>query len=226
MAAQHVIKRRAARRADDHGVDVEHFGSVGDRLGGIVGHGPYRNNLDISPAHGLKHGFERPHSFLVGRMGCVAGEKSRPLFDIDAIESCFTPSFCAGDSLFDQPGRFVAQRQQRRRGVKRFYFDGFGERHQTFELIFNQIFRCPVGARLQALNEWNLHKQVDEPGAPHADGNKQADDRHHAAEIGRQLFFDEIDTPGDHDHGRGQNTEPKDEITPSEPPADRIQAQR
>src|SRR5688572_32878687 len=56
MASQHMVEGRAPAGADEHGVDVESLGRIGDGLGGIVRNGPDRDGFDAFAAHLLQGG--------------------------------------------------------------------------------------------------------------------------------------------------------------------------
>ena len=74
LAAQHVVKRGAARGADDDGVDLKHFGGVGDGFCGIVGHRPYRNDFDIVLPNGLQRCAQGAQPLFIGHVRRRAGK--------------------------------------------------------------------------------------------------------------------------------------------------------
>jgi hypothetical protein len=104
MTAQHVVKSRASRRANNDGIDVERPGCIGDRLSGIMRYRRNRHDLDLILPSCLQHCLERLHSLLVRHVRRPAGKQSLPLLDIETVQSRLAASPSASYRLFDQLG--------------------------------------------------------------------------------------------------------------------------
>src|SRR3989338_9214650 len=168
--------------------------------------------------------FKRPYSLLVRRMRCRSFEKSRPLLDINTIEGGFSKALCACNPFSNKARVFSPQRQQSGRREKGLELHRFGKAHYTLETLFDQGFRCPVGARLKAPHGGDAVQNVHEPTVSDADGREHPNSRNRSSKERRKILFDEVYRPGENDYPGGEDPGPKTNVPPPQSPADHVQA--